>query len=161
MTAARGRLQLDSAHRRYSLSSVVWARLASAANRSHSMQSSLSLLRSRRRPACLRSRQRPRAPLCSSKEEEGPRTPLRTAAQELNGVVAPLDSYKVFAGLLVHEQDRHGHFSSHNQQAVLPSRSRDFDPRRVDYSFVTPFGLWASLRHSIFTTSSMPFWRGR
>ena len=42
--------------------------------------------------------------------------------------------------LLVHEQDRRGHGSSHRRQAVILSRSRDFDPRRVDHSFVTPSG---------------------
>ena len=56
--------------------------------------------------------------------------------------------------LLVHEQDRRCHVSSHIRQAAFPSRSRDVDPSTRRHAF----GLWVSLRHPIFTTGSMPFW---
>ena len=56
--------------------------------------------------------------------------------------------------LLVHEQDRRCHVSSHSLQAAFPSRSCVFDPGTRRHAF----GLRVSLRHPIFTTGSMPFW---
>ena len=41
-----------------------------------------------------------------------------------------------------------------SRQAAIPSRSRDFDPDTRRHAF----RLCASLRHSIFTTGSMPCW---
>ena len=49
--------------------------------------------------------------------------------------------------------------SSHRRQTVIPSRSRDFDPRRVDNYFVTPLGCGHHCDTPFFKTGSMPFWR--
>ena len=88
--------------------------------------------------------------------ERGPKDP---AAQTLNGVVAPFRApSRLLRQLLVHEQDRRGHGSSHSRQAAIPSRSRDFDPETRRLQLRHAFGLWVSLRHPIFTTGSMPFW---
>ena len=97
------------------------------------------------------------------KKGEGPkdaaahkgRGPKDPAAQTLNGVVALFQApTRLLRQLLVHEQDRCGHGSSPSRQAAIPLRSRDFDPGTRRHAF----GLWASLRHPIFTTGSMPFW---
>ena len=87
---------------------------------------------------------------CSARKKRGGlRTPLRTrgrgpkdpAAQTLSGVVAPFQApARLLRQLLVHDQDRCGNGSPHRRQAAIPSRSRDFDPRRVDSIFVTPSG---------------------
>ena len=86
------------------------------------------------------------------KRERGPKDPT---AQTLNGVVAPFQApTRLLRQLLLHEQYRRGHVSSHSRQAASPSRSRDFDPGTRRHAF----GLRVLLRHSIFTTGSMPFW---
>ena len=98
------------------------------------------------------------------KRERGPKDPAAhkgrgpkdPAAQTLNGVVAPFHSpARLLRQLLVHEQDRRCHGSSHSRQAAIPSQSRDSDSRRVVFCFVTPSGCW---RHCapIFATGLMP-----
>ena len=42
--------------------------------------------------------------------------------------------------------------------AVFPSRSCDFNSETRRLQPLLAFGLWVSLRHTIFTTGSMPFW---
>ena len=83
------------------------------------------------------------------KRERGPKDPAAhkgrgpkdPAAQTLNGVVAPFQvPTRLLRQLLVHEQDRRGHGSSYGRQAAIPSRCRDFDPRRFIFFFVTPSG---------------------
>ena len=53
----------------------------------------------------------------TARKGRGPKDP---AAQELSGVVAPFQApTRLFRQLLVHEQDRRCHGSSHSQQAAF------------------------------------------